>query len=516
MYANDQAQDSQSRRRTRSAARASAQGAGTPAEFLALQRSVGNAAVVRMLREADRSWARQRQQAGAASGHRQDAGQPAPAVQRSTVRDVLRTSGRPLDDATRTDMEARLGADFSDVRIHNEAAAKASAAEVGARAYTSGNHIVIGRGGSDRHTLAHELTHVVQQRRGPVSGTDNGAGLHVSDPSDRYEREAEANATRVMARTPEPRTTEGVRSADPATQRTTGAHAGEPSVQRVLDPSMQPGIGFNYQSESAGGAARVKAAWMRTDGSLVGAPPFQDAQGYDYIRQLKQTNFWINFHLVNEKAGGPGDARNLVPASKKDNSNYHSQFEDYLKKDVDDASSQGEQVFYGVELEYNTPSAGTARQMNFAPFFPTGLHVYHQRLSGGVWKSVHHGSSFRFQVPQVADPGQTVAVTALTPATLAAVAPTCENFNADELAFLQSLGGVRKTEFEGHIDDASGLGAAASVGWALDKVKFVGSHTSGRPSRAGATQSTISFAERIGDKAAQQLSSLIATGVVTL
>ncbi len=61
-------------------------------------------------------------------------------MQRSAVHDVLRGAGRPLDDATRTDMEARLGADFSDVRVHDDGAARASAAAVGARAYTSGSH----------------------------------------------------------------------------------------------------------------------------------------------------------------------------------------------------------------------------------------------------------------------------------------------------------------------------------------------------------------------------------------
>ncbi|MBB5159853.1 hypothetical protein BJ970_007453 [Saccharopolyspora phatthalungensis] len=119
------------------------------------------------------------------------------AVQRSCVHDVLRSAGRPLDDSTRTDMESRLGADFSDVRIHDDTAARTSAAELGARAYTSGHHVVIGDG--DKHTLAHELTHVIQQRQGPVSGTDNGSGLSVSDPSDRFEREAETNARRAMS-----------------------------------------------------------------------------------------------------------------------------------------------------------------------------------------------------------------------------------------------------------------------------------------------------------------------------
>ncbi|QNP75618.1 DUF4157 domain-containing protein [Streptomyces roseirectus] len=147
-----------------------------------MQRAVGNAAVARMI---------QRQ--------RDEGGQDERPVQRSSVPDVLRSPGRPLAEPVRADMERRLGADFSEVRVHDGAAAQRSATEVGARAYTSGNHVVIGAGGGDRHTLAHELVHVVQQRSGPVSGTDNGAGLSVSDPSDRFEREAESTARRVMS-----------------------------------------------------------------------------------------------------------------------------------------------------------------------------------------------------------------------------------------------------------------------------------------------------------------------------
>ncbi|MFF4586528.1 DUF4157 domain-containing protein [Streptomyces sp. NPDC001388] len=175
----------------------------------ALQSTAGNAAVVQMLRQAARPRAQpEEHQHGAGCGH-EETGQAAPSVQRSAVHDVLRSPGRPMDDATRTDMEARLGADFSDVRLHTDAAARASAAEVGARAYTSGSHVVIGDGGADKHTLAHELTHVIQQRQGPVAGTDNGSGLKVSDPSDRYEREAEANATRVMSAAPVQRSSDG-------------------------------------------------------------------------------------------------------------------------------------------------------------------------------------------------------------------------------------------------------------------------------------------------------------------
>lgn len=160
-------------------------GGFSPSAVTALQRTAGNAAVAGLL-------AREAHEHGPACGH------SAP-VQRSAVHDVLRSTGSPLETGVRTEMEARLGADFSDVRLHTDTVAQRSAAEIGAHAYTSGSHVVIGPGGADKHTLAHELTHVVQQRQGPVAGTDHGNGLHMSDPGDSFEQAAEANAKRVMS-----------------------------------------------------------------------------------------------------------------------------------------------------------------------------------------------------------------------------------------------------------------------------------------------------------------------------
>ncbi|MGW8330701.1 eCIS core domain-containing protein [Streptomyces sp. NPDC055897] len=159
----------------------------SPAALSDLQRSAGNTAAVRAVQRR----ARPPQDIDAA------ADEP---VRPSAVPKVLGSSGKPLDGGVRTEMETRLGADFSDVRVHTGADAQRSALELGARAYTSGNHVVIGDGGGDRHTLAHELTHVIQQRQGPVEGTEHGDGLRVSDPSDRFERAAEDNARRVLAR----------------------------------------------------------------------------------------------------------------------------------------------------------------------------------------------------------------------------------------------------------------------------------------------------------------------------
>ncbi|GAA1432274.1 DUF4157 domain-containing protein [Microlunatus lacustris] len=142
---------------------------------LGLQRSVGNAGVSSLLEE-----------------------------ERSPVHSVLSSGGRPLEPEVRTDMEARLGHDFSDVRVHDDSAAAASASAVDAHAYTVGSNVVFQRDRYDpsshegRVTLAHELTHVVQQRSGPVDGTPAPGGIRVSDPSDRFEREAASNAERVM------------------------------------------------------------------------------------------------------------------------------------------------------------------------------------------------------------------------------------------------------------------------------------------------------------------------------
>jgi NADPH:quinone reductase-like Zn-dependent oxidoreductase len=141
-----------------------------------LQRAVGNSAVGSVLAE---------------SGAEEE--------QRSPVHDVVGSGGgQPLDPGTRADMETRFGTDFSQVRVHTDGAAHESARSVGAHAYTVGHDVVFQRDRYDpaspegRTMIAHELTHVVQQRSGPVEGTEAPGGIRVSDPSDRFEREAAA------------------------------------------------------------------------------------------------------------------------------------------------------------------------------------------------------------------------------------------------------------------------------------------------------------------------------------
>jgi hypothetical protein len=108
------------------------------------------------------------------------------------VESVLRTPGSRLEPSLQSDVEARTGVDLSGVRLHTGGEADRSATALDADAYTCGDHVVLGEGGTGRQTLVHELAHVVQQRTGSVSGTDLGHGLRVSDPGDPFEIQAAA------------------------------------------------------------------------------------------------------------------------------------------------------------------------------------------------------------------------------------------------------------------------------------------------------------------------------------
>jgi hypothetical protein len=103
--------------------------------------------------------------------------------------------GSPMPPAVRARMEAAFGTDFSDVRIHEGP----QAARLGAAAFTTGSDIYFAPGRYDpfsqqgQRLLAHELTHVVQQRQGRV----RAAGTGVAVVQDRF---LEAEAERMGAR----------------------------------------------------------------------------------------------------------------------------------------------------------------------------------------------------------------------------------------------------------------------------------------------------------------------------
>ena len=157
-----------------------------PSGAMHLQRMAGNAAMGALVQRK-------------ASGE-QDEGSASP------VHDVIgKGGGSSLDAGVRNQMEASMGQDFSDVKVHTGSDAANASKSVQAQAFTVGNEIVFNEGkynpssAEGQRTIAHELTHVVQQREGAVDGTPRAGGISVSDPGDKFEQEAEANADVVMA-----------------------------------------------------------------------------------------------------------------------------------------------------------------------------------------------------------------------------------------------------------------------------------------------------------------------------
>jgi hypothetical protein len=116
-------------------------------------------------------------------------------------------------------MASSFGHDFSRVRVHADAPAARSAEEVGALAYTVGRDIVFGAGQyrpgfvEGRQLIAHELTHVVQQRQHPGPR----GKLALGSPADELERQADRTAAAL-----------------PGSRLTPGTHADVASVPTSL------------------------------------------------------------------------------------------------------------------------------------------------------------------------------------------------------------------------------------------------------------------------------------------
>lgn len=97
---------------------------------------------------------------------------PSSASEASGVSSTInnKDAGSPINPATRQTLESGIGADFSEVRVHDDSRAKNATRDLNARAFTYKNDIWLGEGESQTDTklMAHEATHVVQQSEPPI------------------------------------------------------------------------------------------------------------------------------------------------------------------------------------------------------------------------------------------------------------------------------------------------------------------------------------------------------------
>ncbi|WP_369387699.1 DUF4157 domain-containing protein [Streptomyces sp. CG1] len=142
-------------------------------------------------------------------GDKQKARKPQRAARTPEPKEIISGAGHPLDPGVRRELEARLGHDFSRVRVHTDEDSAALADLVGADAVTVGQEIFFRKGAfrpgteDGRRLLSHELLHTVQAPDQPGrlrAGRDFGG---VSLPTDAIEQQAEQGARGAEAGQPE-------------------------------------------------------------------------------------------------------------------------------------------------------------------------------------------------------------------------------------------------------------------------------------------------------------------------
>jgi len=222
----------------------------------------------------------------------------------ASVAHALARPGRPLDGVLRKDMERRFGHDFSQVRVHVEAAAERSARDVQARAYTVGRDVVFGAGQftpattDGRRLLAHELTHVVQQRG--AERVDRKADTRAPTPGPADEDETLVADAAVVARAPEAGTGSGVLQRDfalePPRPRATG--------RALSAAAMQAAIAFDQRVVAVIGSAGIHE--LR---DVLGVAPEPAVIDEDFVRSVVE---WQAVQGLSQDGKlGPGTAARL-------------------------------------------------------------------------------------------------------------------------------------------------------------------------------------------------------------
>jgi hypothetical protein len=231
----------------------------------------------------------------------------APAI----VHEVLRSTGQPLDPATRAFMEPRFGYDFSRVRIHTGAAAEQSAQEVSAQAFTVGHDIVLGADryapatAEGRRLLAHELTHVVQSA---------STALHPGPPGSVETLEGEAH-----------RVAEAVSNSNNVPPIRGSAHGLSVPLRQPPDPVKDKATFSNLPRDAPDEAGMRKRVVLSEEGGLwyetrLNGRKFRAEGAYDFV--VQKGKIWAvkgsraigapDAGHTEAAGGGPGEYMGMV------------------------------------------------------------------------------------------------------------------------------------------------------------------------------------------------------------
>jgi hypothetical protein len=178
-------------------------------------------------------------------------------------------AGQPLPEELRRRLAAELGADLAQVRVHTDDRAARAAAALRARAFTIGDDVYFAAGAYDPvseggvELIAHEVTHVVQQRGSHASGPPR----RVSHAGDRQEQEADEFSRRFAGRHGRPGADRAELAGAAARMRAEAARAIPAPFLDELERHF--GTAFGDAQARTGEAARLAVQLMAAGASAV-------------------------------------------------------------------------------------------------------------------------------------------------------------------------------------------------------------------------------------------------------
>jgi len=308
--------------------------------------------------------------------------------------------GTPLDPRVRVEMEARFGEHLGDVRVHNDASAHRNAAELGAKAYTVGNDITFGMEryaphlSEGKRLLAHELAHVIQQRRGgalpkldareshessadqaadaavsgsgPVSvagATGVGVACDKDEDEEKEKRQSQANMIVVTQRpTPEPKL-------DLPVNVINDSRKGKGTLAESNVPfALYSGPDWNH----LGGGEETKSS--RT--SLARETPWGMTAGLDFLVENRKTGRLV---IGEQKAVDKGTFENATAITTNLEKNV-AQAQAKLQQKIDNGEVHPEEVAHVQEVIAKLEATGKA--LKNRELLPEGVIFELTNLSG--------------------------------------------------------------------------------------------------------------------------------------
>ena len=294
--------------------------------------------------------------------------------------------GQPLPAALRSSMEQALGADFGGVRVHTGARSDQLNRSLQAAAFTSGQDIYFRRGAyspaSTQGTalLAHELTHVVQQR----NLRRNTVQRYFAPPANPY-----LQVTKPM---------------NPLGRRHRQAHSSS-TAGWAISKNVEAAHEMLVTGGARAGYKVTRFTALLTPGHLnlsagVATRQGSDPLGWAWVErnEVRSANrnalrYWIRFHLLNAKLGGKGiRERHLVPTTKSANARWDQGMERPMTAALEGANPTP--VYYDVKLRYwdigDAPSTyvDAATNTNYSQnitLFPEEIEGNWQRFERGQW-----------------------------------------------------------------------------------------------------------------------------------